>query len=92
MANPDQGRRIYPDERGAIQFAEGDYGRTIHGEWLARPPGHHLRSLANHEVTEHEDGTITVSPSIRIRAPGHPDEKERLGWHGYLERGVWRKA
>lgn len=86
------GRRIYPDEHGQIKFAEGDYGRTIYDEWLARPPGFHLGSLSGHEVTEHEDGTISVHPSIKIHAPGHTDEKERVGWHGFLERGVWRQA
>lgn len=40
------GRRIYPDADGSIRFAEGDYGRTIYGEWLARPLGYHLGSLA----------------------------------------------
>lgn len=33
-------------------------------------------------IVEHEDGTITVTPSIMD--PG--------GWHGFLERGVWRGA
>jgi hypothetical protein len=33
-------------------------------------------------ITEHDDGTISVLPSIM-----DPD-----GWHGWLERGVWRSA
>lgn len=33
-------------------------------------------------ITEHDDGSITVSPSIMD--PG--------GWHGRLERGVWMSA
>lgn len=39
-----------------------------------------------HNVVEHEDGTITVTPSIDFskRKPG--------GWHGYLTRGVWRSV
>ena len=37
--------------------------------------------------TEHDDGTITLSPSINLHpAPG------RDGWHGFLERGVWREV
>jgi hypothetical protein len=44
----------------------------------------HLSSKV-HTITEHEDGTITVSPSI-LRYPLAGD----TGWHGYLERGVWR--
>ena len=42
-----------------------------------------MGGLENHDVTEHEDGTITVSPSILITGEGG-------SWHGYLELGVWR--
>jgi hypothetical protein len=34
---------------------------------------------AIHTITEHEDGTVSVTPSIV--AP--------LGWHGFLNHGVW---
>lgn len=53
--------------------------------WLTRHPGagHHGRLREGHQVTEHEDGTITVTPSIQCRV---------CGWHGYLERGVWREV
>lgn len=53
--------------------------------WLTRHPGadHHGSLADGHEVTEHEDGTISVYPSILCRA---------CGWHGYLERGVWREV
>ncbi len=84
------GRRIYPDEDGTLWFAEGDYGKNPKDDvWYARPPGHHAGSLKNHDVTEHEDGTITVSPSILIT--GHVDDC-KVEWHGYLERGVWRQV
>ncbi len=52
--------------------------------WYICDPLGHVGRLVDHTVTEHEDGTITVSPSILDPAPG--------GWHGYLERGVWRPA
>lgn len=42
---------------------------------------HGTLSPRNHSVVEHDDGTITVQPSIV--APG---------WHGFLERGIWRLA
>lgn len=77
------GRRIYPDERGALTMREGDYGRDGQGVWHVRPPGCHAGSIPHHEVVEHEDGTITVSPSILL-------QDENGTWHGYLERGVWR--
>lgn len=69
----------------------GQYRRSG-GVWEGRPfgqPESVRGSLRNHEVTEHEDGTITVSPSILIRTSwaGKPIE-----WHGYLERGVWREV
>ena len=77
-----QGVRIYPKEDGTISFKEGEYGKDNRGVWRARPPGGHLGDLSGHEVEEHEDGTITVSPSILI-------DDGRTQWHGYLRRGLW---
>jgi hypothetical protein len=37
--------------------------------------------LSSHKVEEHEDGTITVTPSILL-APRH----------GYLTRGLWKET
>lgn len=66
-------------------FAPGEYGK-YNGEWYCQPPGTDLLGgLRNHTVVEHEDGTITVSPSILISG-------WREQWHGYLERGIWRKV
>lgn len=53
--------------------------------WLVCSPNGHVGSLAAHTVVEHEDGTITASPSILIH-----DGKGTTFWHGYLERGVFR--
>ena len=86
-----QGRRVYCNEIGLKLEKPGDYG-TVNGHWKAWPPGILKRAggayLDSHTVTEHEDGTITVSPSILW------DESMGTGdtWHGYLERGVWREA
>lgn len=81
-----QGRRIINigDDGHACQ--PGDYFRGKDGVWYGRPPGcpNALASLAGHTVTEHDDGTITVSPSILISGAGD--------WHGFLERGVWREC
>ena len=67
----------------------GDYGKRPDGVWYCIPPGLDSTWMGNlnaHTVVEHEDGTITVSPSILISSyKGH-------SWHGYLERGVWREA
>ena len=79
------GRRVYPGDDGNFWLAEGDYGRHPNGTWMARPPGHHTGDLSQHTVTEHEDGTISVQPSILI-------DDGRSKWHGFLERGVWREC
>lgn len=39
--------------------------------------------------TEHDDGTISVSPSIFLQAG---DSAPHASWHGYLERGVFREV
>ena len=78
--------RKYLDDNGQLWLAEGDYGQNTDGNWLVRPPGRSMGELEDHDVTEHSDGTITVSPSIRS------EWGERPYWHGYLERGEWRKT
>jgi hypothetical protein len=83
-----RGRRV-PD--GAAWYGDaipepGAYGRVrVDGEWVwrARAPSGAVANLERHDVTEHEDGTITVSPSILVTGGGED-------WHGFLERGVWR--
>ena len=81
------GRRVTHGQ--PYRFDPGDYGRGPFGIWYARPPAQIdglIANLVKHEVIEHEDGTISVHPSIEVtRRPG-----ER--WHGYLERGTWREA
>lgn len=65
----------------------GSYGKDKDGIWWAHVPcplHHFIGVLSNHTVVEHEDGTITVSPSILV--PGDQ------GYHGYLEHGVWREV
>jgi hypothetical protein len=62
---------------------------TRRGWWQLRAPNGHSGCLDPdvHTVTEHEDGTITVSPSIVINGA---DGSEL--YHGWLERGVWRSC
>ena len=83
-----KGTRKFIGEEGFLDLAEGEYGKCRDGVWYARPPGFMMGCLGNHDVTEHEDGTITVSPSILFekRNENFP------GWHGYLEKGVWREC
>lgn len=89
------GRRVLPDADGWLRASlkPGDYGRTTHPEVTNRPAGwwqvcapdgsQGTLSPTIHTVVEHEDGTITVSPSLDFskRTPG--------AWHGVLRAGVW---
>jgi hypothetical protein len=82
------GRRVYCDDEGWFKLEPGDYVKLASGIFLCRPPDPRFQSgnLSGHSVVEHEDGTITVSPSILITEPNVGQ------WHGFLERGVWRVA
>lgn len=79
---------------------EGNPGQTL---WYIKDPNGQIGSLGrrNHVVTEHEDGTISVTPSILADDPRPTDEQmggaapgaiAGPGWHGFLERGVWRSC
>jgi hypothetical protein len=71
-----------------INYQPGEYGQRD-GFWYCRTPNGLLGNISAHGITEHEDGTITVSPSILVRQgtdPGSPS------WHGFLERGEWREC
>ncbi len=82
------GRRLYPAEDAQIPFMQpGDYCRFA-GEWWVAPPatGFPVGRLSNHTVTEHEDSTITVSPSILMTG------SHGKIWHGYLTKGEWKEV
>lgn len=53
--------------------------------WLIYLPGGGAGNLSRHTITEHDDGTITVSPSI-LMTSNDPKRRRR---HGFLRRGVW---
>ncbi len=74
-------------EEYEFDLAMGEYGKSPDGKWYCHvpAPGFGVGGLGKHQVTEHEDGTITVSPSIV-----NEWEAGKV-WHGYLERGVWRE-
>jgi hypothetical protein len=95
------GRRVMPDAEGFLppNLMPGDYGRATSPKimpgsmllwWQVCAPDGSQGSLSPkiHAVVEHQDGTITVSPSLdfskRPRTPG--------AFHGWLERGVWRSV
>lgn len=81
------------------EYEPGDYGRvtvqaagTTRVTWWCRVPGDTgdlIRggALSKHQVTEHDDGSITVTPSILVFPTGGYAQ-----WHGYLEGGTWREV
>lgn len=48
-----------------------------------------LGNLANHAIEEHEDGTISVSPSIKVTGCDLSGPAQE---HGYLTKGVWNEC
>ena len=65
-----------------MRFDEGDYGQDKEGTWWVRAPGTLIAGpLLDHSILEHEDGTITVTPSILV--------DPSPGYHGYLSNGGW---
>ena len=83
------GRRVYPDEFIKIHDLEpGDYAKANDGTWWLRCPNGTWGRLRTtiHNITEHEDGTISVTPSILIKGHWEGVTVER---HGFLTKGVW---
>lgn len=92
-----QGRRLSDVKRGELPNPwpeRGDYWREVdeggsHIDWWIVAPRESRpvpSRISLHTVTEHEDGSITASPSILVNFGGN------TSWHGYLERGVWREV
>lgn len=91
------GKRLGIDETGKLvidysqtsgNYGYGKFGQDIEAHWWAHVPavGFGWGRLCDHSIVEHEDGTITASPSILVSG-AHGKQ-----WHGYLERGVWREC
>lgn len=82
-----QGKRIENTD-GHIP-ENGTYWK-LNDRWYCKTPNGHIGNLGNHDIVEHEDGAITVSPSILVST--EYDGKYRQLWHGYLEKGIWREC
>lgn len=74
---------LYADKQPGSYCKVQENGEGSHTWYIIDPAGN-FGAIRTHHVTEHEDGTITVQPSILDPEPG--------GWHGWLERGVWRSV
>lgn len=101
-----KGRRVeHPDSSSLEGIEPGDYWRDANGHWWVCGPVPRdedgalclVADVSTWTVTEHEDRTITVSPSIFWGAGGYPDHvppewAAAHTWHGFLEHGEWRSV
>lgn len=90
------GTRLPDETDWSSDLPAGSYWK-MGGHWYCITPNGEFGGLYKHAVTEHEDHTITVSPSILIHPGKGYDVStgqavDRAGWHGFLERGVWRSC
>ena len=79
-----KGLRVVDNYDGLLRAGEYTKWTTRSGVamWMACTPNGLHGNLSGHTVVEHEDGTITVTPSILVT--GHDAR-----WHGVLKAGVW---
>lgn len=98
MGTPFKGFRVWPNAEGFLNATEmalpGAFGRAVNPLlkdssplkwWQVTCPDGSQGSLnpSIHTVTEHEDGSITVHPSLDF------SKNSRQGWHGWLKQGVF---
>lgn len=74
----------YGRERQAGHVSGNELVGPLDGTWVVLPNGVGPSFLPARmwAITEHEDGTLSLSPSILNSG----------GWHGFLERGWWREC
>ena len=65
------------------------YWKLADETWMLYLPNCGAGGLQNHKVEEHEDGTITVTPSILMY--GH-QKGQKTQRHGFLTRGIWNEC
>lgn len=82
-------RAVRNDDASIFELKPGGYSYKNGHVWLVLPNGQGPSHLAGGgvrnpwDVTEHDDGTITLNPSILDGT---------TGWHGYLDHGQWRQV
>jgi hypothetical protein len=100
MSNEVIGVRVFPKDDGYLDHAEisrpGTFGRatakrvigTRSGWWQITAPDGSIGGLNPdvHQIEEHDDGTITVTPSLDF------SQRRQGAWHGWLTRGVFRSC
>lgn len=65
------------------------YWKTAGGVWVLHLPGCGIGELRGFGVIEHQDGTISVTPSIKMFGLDKGAQSEA---HGFLTQGKWRDA
>jgi len=80
-----QGKRLEDDYQWNAGMPAGAYWKAESG-WFCVTPNGHYGNLSAHDVIEHENGTITVSPSILVSSA------DIELWHGFLKEGVWTEC
>lgn len=90
-----QGTRIYDKKPWDLKPSE----YLVAGDgsvWVVAPNGLGPSNLKTWNTEIHEDGTVTLSPSIMAYGHSMLDEDgnkiDLPDWHGYLENGVWREV
>jgi hypothetical protein len=92
------GKADSPKQAPAGAYMKVTSRRQDGGEWVLwyiRDPEGRVGSIGrNHTVVEHDDGTITVAPSLDHKREEWSDDTEFAkiagqGWHGWLRNGVW---
>ena len=58
-------------------------------DWFCTTPNGLAGNLSAHQVEEHEDGTISVTPSILVTSGSKQADPS---WHGFLKRGIWTES
>lgn len=73
------GRLMASRVAGWRKLAAGDPAYSLGIRWIITAPDGSQGSIreGTHTVTEHDDGTITVEPSLVMPS----------GWHGWLRQG-----
>lgn len=87
-----QGARLIPvdgeeDFLLRISKTPGAYGTKNLKDWYCTTPNGMFGNISNHTVTVHDDGSITVAPSILVHGGG-----DGKSWHGFLVKGEWREC
>jgi len=89
-----QGRRLLDGTDWNSEWQPGDYSKKDERYWLVCTPNNEMALIdsTRWKVTEHEDKTVTMSPSILISTINPNTNQYVELWHGFLERGIFRSC